>query len=98
MDTLCQKFNISPNCLRKQLHSPRTARTREVIKENTEGQQSRWKFYTALAYMKDDVLCSLKAKEKTEWTEEETEQLIEFLKAKRPVTESSPYFHIGTET
>ena len=78
MDTLCQKFNISPNCLRKQLHSPRTVLTREVIKENTEGQQSRWKFYTALAYMKDDVLCSLKAKEKTEWTEEETEQLIEF--------------------
>ena len=52
--------------------------TREAIKENTEGQQSRWKFYTALSYMKDDVVCSLKAKEKTEWTEEETEQLIEF--------------------
>ena len=30
--------------------------------------------------MKDDVVRSLKAKEETEWTEEETEQLIEFYK------------------
>ena len=30
--------------------------------------------------MKDDIVRSLKAKEETEWTEEETEQLIEFYK------------------
>ena len=80
LDELSQKFNISPRCLKKQLHSLRTALTREVKKETTEGQQSRWKFYTALSYMKDDVVRSLKAKEETEWTEEETEQLIEFYK------------------
>ena len=80
LDELRQKFNISPSCLKKQLHSLRTALTREVKKETTEGQQSRWKFYTALSYMKDDVVRSLKAKEETEWTEEETEQLIEFYK------------------
>ena len=80
LDELCQKFNISPSCLKKQLHSLRTSLTREVKKETTEGQQSRWKFYTALSYMKDDVVRSLKAKEETEWTEEETEQLIEFYK------------------
>ena len=61
LDELCQKFNISPSCLKKQLHSLRTALTREVKKETTEGHQSRWKFYTALTYMKDDV-CSLKVK------------------------------------
>ena len=63
LDELSQKFNISPRCLKKQLHSLRTALTREVKKETTEGQQSRWKFYTALSYMKDDVVRSLKAKE-----------------------------------
>ena len=46
---------------KKQLHSLRTALTREVKKEITEGHQSRWKFYTALTYMKDDVR-SLKVK------------------------------------
>ena len=35
--------------------------TREVKKETTEGHQSRWKFYTALTYMNDDVR-SLKVK------------------------------------
>ena len=61
LDELCQKFNISPSYLKKQLHSLRTALTREVKKETTEGQQLRCKFYTALSYMKDDV-CSLKVK------------------------------------
>ena len=37
LDELCQKLNISPNCLEKQLHSLRTALTREVKKETTEG-------------------------------------------------------------
>ena len=37
---LCQKFNISLNCLKKQLHSLRTALTREVQKETTEDQQA----------------------------------------------------------
>ena len=46
---------------KKQLHSLRTALIREVKKETTEGHQSRWKFYTALTYMKDDVR-SLKVK------------------------------------
>ena len=40
LDELCQKFNISPNCLKKQLHSLRTVLTREVKKEITEGQQA----------------------------------------------------------
>ena len=40
LDELCQKFNISPSCLKKQLHSLRTALTREVKKETTEGQQA----------------------------------------------------------
>ena len=37
-DELCQKFNISLNCLKKQLHSLGMALTREVKKETTEGQ------------------------------------------------------------
>ena len=37
LDELCQKFNMSLNCLKKQLHSLRTALTREVQKETTEG-------------------------------------------------------------
>ena len=37
---LYKKFNISLNCCKKQLHSLRTALTREVQKENTEGQQA----------------------------------------------------------
>ena len=42
LDELCQKFNISliNNCLKKQLHSLRTALTREVQKGTTEGQQA----------------------------------------------------------
>ena len=40
LDELCQKFNISPNCLKKQLHSLRTVLTREVKKEITEGRQA----------------------------------------------------------
>ena len=40
LDELCQKFNISLNCLKKQLHSLRMALTREVKKETTEGQQA----------------------------------------------------------
>ena len=40
LDELSQKFNISPRCLKKQLHSLRTALTREVKKETTEGQQA----------------------------------------------------------
>ena len=40
LDELCQKFNVSPNCLKKQLHSLRTALTREVKKETTEGQKA----------------------------------------------------------
>ena len=39
LDELRQKFNISLNCL-KELHSLRTALTREVQKETTEGQQA----------------------------------------------------------
>ena len=38
LDELCQKFNISLNCLKKQLHSLGMAFTREVKKETTEGQ------------------------------------------------------------
>ena len=38
LDELCQKFNISLNCLKKQLHSLGMALTREVKKETTEGQ------------------------------------------------------------
>ena len=55
---------------KKQLHSLRTALTREVKKETTEGHQSRWKFYTALTHMKDDVR-SLKVK-----TENKTKPLF----------------------
>ena len=40
LDELCQKFNISLNCLKKQLRSLRMALTREVKKETTEGQQA----------------------------------------------------------
>ena len=39
LDELCQKFNMSPYCLKKQLHSLDIALTREVKKETTEGQQ-----------------------------------------------------------
>ena len=38
LDELCQKFNISLKCLKKQLHSLGMALTREVKKETTEGQ------------------------------------------------------------
>ena len=61
---------------KKQLHSLRTALTREVKKETTEGHQSRWKFYTALTYMKDDVR-SLKVK-----TENKTKQNCCFIMRK----------------
>ena len=37
---LYKKFNISLNCRKKQLHSLRTTLTKEVQKENTEGQQA----------------------------------------------------------
>ena len=37
---LYQKFNISLNCGKKQLYSFRTGLTRDVQKENTEGQQA----------------------------------------------------------
>ena len=40
LDELCQKFNMSLNCLKKQLHSLTTALTREVQTETTEGQQA----------------------------------------------------------
>ena len=37
---LYKKFNISLDCRKKQLHSLRTALTKEVQKENTEGHQA----------------------------------------------------------
>ena len=40
LDELCKKFNMSLNCLKKQLHSLRTTLTREVQKGTTEGQQA----------------------------------------------------------
>ena len=40
LDELWEKFNVSPNCLKKQLHSLRKALTREVKKETTEGQKA----------------------------------------------------------
>ena len=40
LDELCQKCNISLNCLKKQIHSFRTALTREVEKESTKVQQA----------------------------------------------------------
>jgi len=50
------------------------------IKKESDGQKSRWKFFETLSYMKEDVLRSLRAKEDSEWTENETEQLIEYYK------------------
>ena len=50
------------------------------LKKQSDGQKSKWKFFDKLNYMKEDVLRSLKAKEESEWTENETEQLIEYYK------------------
>lgn len=79
LEDLSQKFNLTQSFLKRQLHTLRTALVRELKKEN-EGQQSKWKFYDTLKYMKEDVQRSLKAKEESEWTEGETEQLIEYYK------------------
>ena len=57
----------------------RTSLARE-IKNQSDGLKSKWKFFDTLNYMKEDVLRSLKAKEESEWTENETEQLIEYYK------------------
>ena len=76
---LSQKFNLSLVYLKRQLHMARTSLAREIKKES-DGQKSRWKFFETLSYMKEDVLRSLRAKEESEWTENETEQLTEYYK------------------
>lgn len=79
LEELSQKFNISPNCVKRQLHSVRTPLTREIKKGN-EDQKSKWKFYETVSFMKEDIVRSPKAEEVIEWSDEETEQFIEFYK------------------
>ena len=79
LEELSQKYNLSPGYLKRQLHTARTSLAREIKKES-DGQKSKWKFFETLNYMKEDVLRSLRAKEESEWTENETEQLIEYYK------------------
>ena len=79
LEELSQKHNLSPGYLKRQIHAARTSLARE-IKKQSDDQKSKWKFFDTLNYMKEDVLRSLKAKEESEWTENETEQLIEYYK------------------
>ena len=78
-EDLSQQFNITPNNLKRVLHSLRTGLVQEIRKEQ-DGQKSKWKYFETLAYMKEDVARGMKAKEESEWTDEETEQLIGFYK------------------
>ncbi|PFX13524.1 hypothetical protein AWC38_SpisGene22379 [Stylophora pistillata] len=78
-EELSEKYNLSPGNLKKRHHTARTALAREIKKES-DGQKSRWNFFETLSYMEEDVLRSLRAKEENEWTENETEQLIEYYK------------------
>ena len=79
LEALLQKFNLTQSYLKRQLHTLRTLLLHEIKKEN-EGYVSKWKFYNTVKYMKEDVLCSLKAKEESEWSGNETEELIEYFK------------------
>lgn len=79
LEELSQKFNVSPNCVKRQLHSVRTALTREIKKGN-EDQKSKWKFYETVSFMKEDIVRPPKAEEVIEWSDEKTEQFIEFYK------------------
>ena len=73
LEELLQKLNISLNYVKQQLHSVRTALTREIKNEN-KGQKSEWKFYETVSFMKEDIVRSQKVKEVTEWSDEETKQ------------------------
>ena len=78
-EKLCRKYNLNPNVIKNILHSLRTGLLREVRKEQG-GQQSKWKFFEALSYTKEDVLRGIKAKEQKEWSDDKIEKLIEFYK------------------
>ena len=50
------------------------------MKREQEGQTTKWKIYDTVSYMKADVLRGIKVKEEKEWTDGESEQLVEFYK------------------
>ena len=62
LEELSLKHKLSPGYLKRQIHAARTSLARE-IKKQSDCQKSKWKFFDTLNYMKEDVLCSLKAKE-----------------------------------
>lgn len=80
LQTLSQDYKFPIANLKRLIHSVRSALSREIKKEQ-DGQRPKWKFYQAVAYMKEDVLRGAKVKEDREWTDEETEKLIDFYRS-----------------
>lgn len=76
---LCSLFNLTIDELKKVLHSLRTSMTREVKRTQQDDTfVSKWKFYKSMEFLKEEILKGLQNQESKEWTEEETEILIEF--------------------
>ena len=79
LKTLANNFNLTIDGVKKLIHSIRSSLVREMKREQ-EGQTTKWKFYDTVSYMKADVLRGIKVKEEKEWTDGESEQLVEFYK------------------
>ena len=76
-DTVSAKFNVDPSALKSTIHGLRTSLIREMKREK-EGKKSKWRFYEALSFMKEDIERSLKAKESQEWSPEDNEKMLDF--------------------
>ena len=61
LEKLSQKYNLSPGCLKRQLHTVRTLLAREIKKES-DGQKLKWKFFKMLHCGKEDFLSFAKGK------------------------------------
>lgn len=76
-DTVSVKFNVHPSALKSTIHGLRTSLIREMKKEK-EGKKSKWRFYKALLFMKEDIEKNLKAKESQEWSPKDSEKMLDF--------------------
>ena len=71
---MSQKCKLSPGDLMKRhVHTAKTPLAQEIEKES-DGQKSEWQYYETLNYMEEDVLRSLRAKEESGWTDNETDK------------------------
>ena len=75
---LASRFGLPMEELKKVLHSMQMSMIQEIQwSQENKGYVSKWKFLKSMEYLKPEILKGLQNQTK-EWTEEETEMLIDF--------------------